>query len=55
MILSHILWTIAPFVLVVFGDITPTNPDQDKKKSAKLPPCSACSSLVQSFQKEMYE
>jgi len=37
-------------VLIVSGDITPTNPDLDKKKSAKLPPCSACSSLVKSFE-----
>ena len=49
MILSHLLWSIAPFVLIVSGEIR-SDPDQDKKKSAKLPPCSACSSLVKSFE-----
>ena len=49
--LTNIIWFL-PLLLgaVVHCEISPSNPEQDKKKLAKLPPCSACSSLVQSFE-----
>lgn len=49
--LTNLIWLVAPFVVLVSGELIPTSsPDKDKIKSAKLPPCSACASFVKSFE-----
>lgn len=49
--LTNLIWLVAPFMVLVSGELIPTSsPDKDKIKSAKLPPCSACASFVKSFE-----
>ena len=53
--LTNLIWLVAPFMVLVSGELIPTSsPDKDKIKSAKLPPCSACASFVKSFAKRPY-